>query len=35
MDVHEGVGGMDWIDLVQYRDGCRVLENAIMNILVP
>ena len=35
MDVQEGVGGMDWIDLAQCRDSWQVLVNTIMNILVP
>jgi len=28
-------GGMDWIDLAQDRDRCRVLVTAIMNLRVP
>ena len=28
-------GGVDWIDLAEYRDSWPALANAIMNILVP
>ena len=28
-------GGMDWIDLVQNRDGWRALMHAVMNLRVP
>jgi hypothetical protein len=32
-----GIGwdGMDWIDLAQDRDQCRVLVNTVMNLRVP
>jgi hypothetical protein len=30
-----GCGGMDWIDLAQYRDRWRVLVNAVMSLRVP
>jgi hypothetical protein len=30
-----GCGGMDWIELVQDRDGLRTLVNAVMNLWVP
>ena len=26
------MGGMDWIDLAQYRDKWRVIVNAVMNL---
>ena len=36
MDSQEvGWGGMNWIDLAQYRDGCQALVNAVMNFWVP
>ena len=30
-----GCGGMDWIDLAQYRDRWWALVNAILNLRVP
>jgi hypothetical protein len=34
-DLQEVVGGgMDWIDMAQYRDRCRVLVNAVMKLRV-
>ena len=36
MDIQEAeCGGMDWIDLAQYRERWRALVNAVMNIRDP
>jgi hypothetical protein len=36
MNLQEvGWGGMEWIDMAQYRDRWRVLVNAVMNLWVP
>jgi hypothetical protein len=36
MDLRKiGCGGMDWIDLAQYRDQLRALVNMVMNLHVP
>ena len=36
MDLQEVVWwDMDWIDLAQYKDRCRVLVNAAMNLRFP
>jgi hypothetical protein len=35
MDLKETVlGGMEWIDLAQYRDQLRALVNTVMNFRV-
>jgi hypothetical protein len=28
-------GGMNWIDLAQYRDQWRALVNAVLNLQIP
>jgi len=36
VDLQEvGCGGMDWIDLAQYRARWRTLVNAVMKLWVP
>jgi hypothetical protein len=33
MDLREiGWGGMDWIDLAEDKDQCRVLVNTVVNL---
>jgi hypothetical protein len=35
MDLQEGNGGMDWINLAEDRDRWWAFVNAIMNLQVP
>jgi hypothetical protein len=36
IDLHEeGCGDTDWIELVQEREKCGALANAVMNLRVP
>jgi hypothetical protein len=36
MDPQEvGCGGMDWIELVEYRDRWQALANVVINLQVP
>jgi hypothetical protein len=35
MDLREGDGGMDWIDLAQDRDRWWILVHAVRNLRVP
>jgi len=30
-----GCGGLDYIDVAQYKDGCCPLVDAVLNIRVP
>jgi hypothetical protein len=36
LDLGEvGLGDVDWIDLAESRNRCRVLVNSVLNLLVP
>jgi hypothetical protein len=36
MDIQEvGCGSMDWMELIQNRDRCLAVVNAVMNLWVP
>jgi hypothetical protein len=35
MDLQEGFGGIDWIEMAQDRGRWRALVNAEMNLRVP